>query len=68
MSAPAQRTIADLDVSVDVLLAEIAAAHDSQEELAYREALHLVQHPEGCSTGADYPGWVPPHSTLGGAL
>jgi hypothetical protein len=54
------RTIADLDVSVEVLVAAMRQHPD--EELAYREAAHLVDHPEApVSTAVDYPGWVPAH-------
>lgn len=60
MTARTPRTIADLDVSADVLVAAMAQHPD--EELAYREAAHLVGHPEApVSTAASYPGWVPPH-------
>lgn len=59
----APRRIDALDVSESVLLAELAAAHTADDDLAYREALYLVQHPEvRVSTLADYPGWVPPHT------
>lgn len=61
MTAPAPRTIADLDVSVDVLTDALAAHPD--EDLAYREAAYLVTHPDApVSTSADYPDWVPPHT------
>ncbi len=60
MTAPTQRTIADLDVSVAVLLAAITETRDPAERLAYREAVYLVEHPEvHVSTDADYPGWTP---------
>lgn len=53
-------TTARLDVSVNVLVAAMAQHPD--EELAYREAAHLVGHPEApVSTAATYPGWVPAH-------
>lgn len=63
MTGRTPRTIADLDVSESVLLAALAAAHTPQEDLAYREALYLVRHPEvQVSTMADYPSWVPAHT------
>jgi hypothetical protein len=59
-AAPAERTMAGLNVSVDVLVAAIAHTADPAERLAYREAAYLVEHPEvHVSTDADYPGWTP---------
>lgn len=54
MSAPEDRSV----------LVEAAKSHKHSPSLrlAYREALRLWDHPEWCSTEADYPGWVPPHT------
>lgn len=53
------RRIEALDVSVDVLLAKLQGAWNPNEQLAIRESIALIEHPEWCSTDADYPGWTP---------
>ena len=61
------RRIADLDVPLPTLQAEIAAAafeqaaartHSPSEQIAYRLDAWLVTHPGACSTDQDYPGWA----------
>lgn len=60
MTAPAPRTIADLDVSVEVLVAAMAKTHSPSDRIAWSLDAYLMQHPEvHVSTDADYPGWVP---------
>jgi hypothetical protein len=63
-----------LDVPLAVVEAQTAAVttlHDAaahtlspSDRLAYALDEWLVTHPDApLSTAADYPGWIPPHST-----
>lgn len=45
-----------------VLLEAASHTHSESDRLAYGMDLLLLAHPEWCSTEADYPGWVPPHT------
>lgn len=67
-----QTTTARLDVPLAKLRAEIdtgvlrgaaARSNSPSDQLAYALDVALVEHPDCCSTEADYPGWTPAHAT-----
>lgn len=60
-------TTARLEASVEMLrLKRLTAGLEAEarhqlEPPVDMFTLMAVEHPERCSTAADYPGWVPPH-------
>ena len=50
---------ADVNAATGVLQAAMAATHSPSDRIAYALDVALLEHPEWCSTDADYPGWTP---------
>jgi hypothetical protein len=48
-----------------VLQEAAGRTHSPSDQLAYRMDLLLIEHPEWCSTDADYPDWTPAHLAPG---